>query len=268
MTDADYADDIVLMSDTLQDAQTLLHRVEEAALDVGLSINTKKTKAILIGQEDQNLYTLDGNNIETVEDFQYLGVWIVDYKKEVRTRKAKAWSAMLNLNRIWRSDMNRRLTVNFFKAAVESILLYCSECWTLTKEEEHRLDGCYTRLLRHALGISWRDHVTNEELYGDLPKISDVVRRRRLQFAGHCARSDELAADAVLWQPNGNRNRGRPAHTYRRLLEKDTGLCTQELRTAMLSRTNWRYRVMGSGEPPDWLIDSHKVYGMSFIQMG
>ena len=92
------------MSDTLQDAQTLLHRVEEAALDVGLSINTKKTKAILIGQEDQNWYTLGGNNIETVEDFQYLGVWIVDSKKEVRTRKAKAWSAMLNLNSIWRSD--------------------------------------------------------------------------------------------------------------------------------------------------------------------
>ena len=59
----------------------------------------------------------------------------------------------------------------------------------------------------------------------------------------------------VLWQPNGNRNRGRPAHTYRWLLEKDTGLCTQELRTSMLFRTNWRHHVMGSGEPPDWLID-------------
>ena len=43
--------------------------------------------------------------------------------------------------------MNRRLKVNIFKAAVESILLYGSECWTLTKEEEHQLDGCYTRLL-------------------------------------------------------------------------------------------------------------------------
>ena len=51
--------------------------------------------------------------------------------------------------------------VNIFKAAVEGVLLYGSECWTLTKEEEHRLDGCYTQLLRHALGISWRDHVTN-----------------------------------------------------------------------------------------------------------
>ena len=151
--------------------------------------------------------------------------------------------------------MNRRLKVNFFKAAVESILLYGSECWTLiTKEEEHRLDSCYTRLLRHALGISWRDHVTNEELYGDLPKISDVVRRRRLQFAGHCARSDELAvhrcsAMATEWkQESGTPRSHAPIGDYWRR----TGMCTQELRTAMqLSRTNWRHHVMGSGEPPD-----------------
>ena len=37
---------------------------------------------------------------------------------------------------------------------------------------EGQLDGCYTRLLRAALNISWRDHISNEELYGDLPPIS------------------------------------------------------------------------------------------------
>ena len=39
----------------------------------------------------------------------------------------------------------------------------------------NRLDGLYTRLLRFALDISWKDHVTNEKLYAGLPKLSDKL---------------------------------------------------------------------------------------------
>jgi len=52
---------------------------------------------------------------------------------------------------------------------VEAVLLYCCETWSLSKKQEQELDGCYTRMLRKALNISWREHVTNELLYGDLP---------------------------------------------------------------------------------------------------
>ena len=61
------------------------------------------------------------------------------------------------------------------------------------------LDGCYTRLLRSALDISWKAHdMSNEQLYGDLLKVSVKIRKRRLQFAGHCVRSSgQVVSDLV-----------------------------------------------------------------------
>ena len=61
--------------------------------------------------------------------------------------------------------MPRKTKVGVLTAAVVSVLMYGSESWTLTKPLTNRLDGLYTRLLRFALDISWKDHVTNEKLY-------------------------------------------------------------------------------------------------------
>ena len=100
-------------------------------------------------------------------------------------------------------------------SAVESVLLYASGTWTLTEKLSSQLDGCYTRMLRTALNIHWNQLLTNEQLYGSLPKISEKIRRRRLKLAGHCRRSDgEIAANLVLWTPkHGQRKQGRPALT-------------------------------------------------------
>ena len=73
----------------------------------------------------------------------------------------------------------------------------------------NRLDGLYTRLLRFALDISWKDHVTNEKLYAGLPKLSDKLRSRRLGIAGHCVRyPKEAAHHTILWEPTHGKSRG------------------------------------------------------------
>ena len=91
---------------------------------------------------------------------------------------------------------------NFFRAAVESVLVYGAISWTLTATLEGKIDGAYTRMLRAALNKSWREHLKNKELYGNIPKISIAIREQRLRFAGHCWRSEgELASDLLLWQP-------------------------------------------------------------------
>ena len=125
---------------------------------------------------------------------------------------------------------------------MESVLLYGSEAWSLNRSLEIQIDGCYTRLLRRALNVNWSDHVTNDTLYSELPRPSNKLRSRRLQFAGHCFRAtDEAVSKVILWTPNhGQRSRGRPATTYVDLLTKDTGLQPEELATAMTERCEWR----------------------------
>ena len=57
--------------------------------------------------------------------------------------------------------MPDKLKRHFFRAAVESILVYVAISWTLTSKLEGKIDGAYTRMLRAALNKSWREHLTN-----------------------------------------------------------------------------------------------------------
>ena len=92
------------------------------------------------------------------------------------------------------------LKVGFFRATVESALLYGAECWTMTGKMRNRLDGTYTRMFRAVLRVSWKEHKTNKELYGNLPKITDTLMIRGLRFIGHCWRKkDEVISDLLLW---------------------------------------------------------------------
>ena len=167
----------------------------------------------------------------------------------MKTRKAQAWAAIRKLDNIWKSDLPRKLKINLFRSTVESILLYGAETWAMTKTMNSEIDGTYTRLLRHALNINWRQHVTNVDLCGDLPKISSVTQQRRSRLAGHCYRSDETVANLMLWKPkHGCRRSGRPKLACVTLLTQDTGLTNKDIRTAMPDRELWR-KYVDSGAP-------------------
>ena len=77
-----------------------------------------------------------------MDDFQYLGYWIDQKKKDLEIQKAKSWAASNKLIVVWKSNLSRDLTIRFFRDLVESVLLYGSEGWTLTTALEKQLDGC------------------------------------------------------------------------------------------------------------------------------
>eukprot|EP00794_Sanderia_malayensis_P001285 gene1285-1417_t len=112
-------------------------RVEEAAKQIGLHINVSKTEYISIKEHGQILSS-SGDPISKSEDFQCLGSWIMTTKRDIEVRIAKAWAAHNKLRTIWNSNMSRKYKINFFRATVESILLYGAESWTLTKALENR----------------------------------------------------------------------------------------------------------------------------------
>ena len=166
--------------------------------------------------------------------------------KDFEIRKALAWTACHKLTRIWKSNVKRSTKARLFLATVDSVLLYGSETWTITTTLCRQLDGCYTRMLRMALNISWKQKMTNEQLYAEIPPVSSKVAHRRMKLSGHCIRHpEEVASKLVLWQPSqGRRNVGRRAVTYIDTLMKDTGLeNVDEMRTAMMDREGWRKRA-------------------------
>ena len=119
--------------------------------------------------------------IKQVDDFKYLGSYLSNSAKDINVRIGCAWEAIRKLDSLWQSKLPRAYKIMFFKATVESVYLYGAESWTLTKTLERRLDGCYTRLLRHALNISWQQKVRNVVLYKDLPAISILHCHQRAQ---------------------------------------------------------------------------------------
>ena len=105
------------------------------------------------------------------------------------------------------------------------------------------------------LSISWRSHTANKVLYGNLRKISNVIRERRLRFAGHIYRHDDQPVHQLLfWTPkHGKRSVGGPALTYVDVLCKDTGLSVAELRSLMADRELWAETVRTSSSKEEML---------------
>ena len=138
---------------------------------------------------------------------------------------------------------------SFFQVVVVSILLYGCTTWTLTKRQEKKRDGNYTRMMRGILNKSWKQHPTRQQLYGHLPLITKTIQTRRTRPAGHCWRSkDELISDVLLWTPAyGRAKAGRPArtyiHTYIHQLCEDTGCSLEDLPEGMNDWEKWRERV-------------------------
>ena len=242
--DADYADDIAILANKPNQAETLLHSLERAATGIGLYVNAHKTEYMCYNQTG-DISTLDGTPLKLVDKFTYLGSSVASTEKDIDTRLTKAWTAINRLWIIWKSDQTDKMKRSFFQAAVESILLYGCTTWTLTKRLEKKLDGNYTRMLRAILNKSWRQHPTRHQLYGHLPPITKTIQVRRTRHAGHCWRSrDELISDVLLWTPtHGPAKAGRPARAYIQQLCEDTGCCPEDLPEAMNDREKWRERV-------------------------
>ena len=237
-------EDIALLVNTPNQAETLLHSSERAAAGIGLHVNAHKTEYMCYNQTGE-ISTLDGTSLKLVDKFTYLGSSVSSIKKDINTRLTKAWTAINRLSIIWKSDLTDKMKCSFFQAVVVSILLYGCTTWTLTKRLEKKLGSNYTRMLQAILNKSWQQHPTRHQLYGHLPPIMKTIQVRRTRHAGHCWRSKgEHLSDVLLWTlAYSQAKAGRPARTYIQQLREDTGCSPEDLPEAMNDREKWREKV-------------------------
>ena len=250
LADLDFADDIVLIDESIREAERVLHKVELATQSIGLFLNVQKTKYMHMNStSNQSFRTVDGSELELVEDFEYLGSYS-ETTTEVNRRIGQAWSSLNRHEKCWKSNISNRTKLKIFDATTISFLLYACESWSLNKSLERKIDGSYTRMLRRVKNINPLSHTTNRALYGKRPPISKVIQNRRLRLAGHVARGNEPATKLLFWEPEKPKRIGRPTKTISKLIKEDTGLEEGELFQLMQNRDRWREHIMS----PKWML--------------
>ena len=92
LTDADFADNIALLSNTMNEAQALLNAVECSACAVRLVMSAGKMKFMWYEPDSQiqHLKSLEGNNHECVTNFEYCSSWISTTSRDIASCKAKS----------------------------------------------------------------------------------------------------------------------------------------------------------------------------------
>ena len=147
-----YADDTILMVETAEELKSLLMKVKDESEKVGLKLNIQKTKIMASGPITS--WKIDGETVETVSDFIFLGFKITadsDCSHEIKRCLLLGRKVMTNLDNILKSkDITLPTKVHLVKAVVFQVVIYGCESWTVKKAELQKIDAfelwCWRRL--------------------------------------------------------------------------------------------------------------------------
>ena len=121
---------------------------------VGLKLNIRKTKIMASGPITS--WQIDGETVETVADFIFLGSKMTvdgDCSHEIKRHLLIGRKVMTKLDSIFKSrDSTLPTKVHLVKAMVFPVIMYGCESWTVKKDEHQRINAfelwCQRRLLR------------------------------------------------------------------------------------------------------------------------
>ena len=140
------------------------------------------------------------------------------------------------------------LKLQLYNTSVLPTAIYASETWKNTSIIAKKLNTFNQRCLRRILGVTYRDHITNEEILrrSGAKRLQDIVTERRVRLAGHVLRLPDHRHSkiALRWTPpEGKRKRGRPKKTWRSTMRndlKEIGISWEEAEEIAANRQQWR----------------------------
>ena len=178
-----YADDTTLMAGSEEELKSLLMEVKEESEKVGLKLNIQKTKIMASGPITS--WQIDGETVETVSDFSFLGSKITadgDCSQEIQRHLLIGRKVMTNLDSILKS---RDVTLS---AMVFPLVMYGWESWTIKKAEHRRIDGFELRCWRRLLRVPWTARRSNQSILKELRpgcSLEGLMLKLKLQYFGH-----------------------------------------------------------------------------------
>ena len=162
-------------------------------------------------------WEIDGETVETVSDFIFLGSKITadcDRSHKIKRRLLLGRKVMTNLDSIFKSrDITFPTKVRLVKAMVFPVVMYGCESWTVKKAERQRIDAFELRCWRRLLRVPWTARSSNQSILKEInPGISleGLMLKLKLQYFGHLVqRVDSLEKTLMLGGIGGKRRRER-----------------------------------------------------------
>ena len=138
-----YVGDTTLMAESEEELKSLLMKMKEESEKVGLKLNIQKTKIMASGPITS--WEIDGETVETVSDFIFLGSKITadgNFSHEIKRHLLLGRKPMTSLDSILKSrDITVPTKVHLIKAIVFPVVMYGCESWTVKKAERRRIDA-------------------------------------------------------------------------------------------------------------------------------
>ena len=186
-------------------------KVKEESEKVGLKHNIQKTKIMASGPITS--WEIDGETVETVSDFIFLGSNITadgDCSHEIKRRLLLGRKVMSNLDS---RDITLPTKVCLVKAMVFTVVMYVCECWTVKKAERRRIDAfelwCWRRLLR----VPWTARRSNQSILKEISpeySLEGLMLKLKFQYFGHLMqRTDSFEKTLLLGKIEGRKRRGQ-----------------------------------------------------------
>ena len=154
--------------------------------------------------------------IKQVDSFTYLGSIITSDGRSETDIKCRIWMTKTALtgirNVLCSKKLNTETRKRVPKCYVWSVLTYGSECWTISKNTEKRIEAAEMWFLRRMLRIQWVGKLSNEkvlEMMRTKRELLNNIMGRQLRFIGHVLREGGIEKRVAKGQITGKKARGR-----------------------------------------------------------
>ena len=184
-----YAYDTTLVAESEEELKSLLMTVKVESEKVGLKLNIQKMK--IMSSSPITSWEVDGETVETVSDFIFLGSRITadgDCSHEIKRRLLLGRKVMTILDSILKSrDIALPTKVRLVKVMVFPVVMYGCESWTVKKAERRRIDAFELQCWRRLLRVPWTARRSNQSILKEInPGISlgGMMLKLKLQYFG------------------------------------------------------------------------------------
>ncbi|EYC43942.1 hypothetical protein Y032_0476g2139 [Ancylostoma ceylanicum] len=192
-----FADDIVLITPSITQAERMLADFDDACGKIGLQLNLTKTMFMRNGWVSNAPFSLNGTTISECSSYVYLGREVNmmnDLAPELGRRKRAAWGAYKSIEEVVKKTKNIRLRAHLFNTMILPALTYA---WALRKRDENAVSVIERSIERVMLGLTRLTQVRAGIRSSSLrqqSKIRDAAvyaKLSKIRWAGHVMRQND-----------------------------------------------------------------------------